>query len=490
MKKNILKIFGILALSSTALQAMEDNSIQTIGLSLEGEGAEVMVCATALREIETRTKSSIYELFDVVGGTSMGGLLAAAAVGPYTNITPMHDLVELLRGSSAEIFDPIPYSALQELGTDYVRSFAPRSALIGGGAGAGRTYINRKFAREAAYAKIDAKVNGEWLGKMCGPDLNMQTHETQREYDRTKRKEKYDETSTYGVKEAGKDILISIGITFLTHTLDWGVSKIWHMNDPVPVRPRYKAEPLEALLINLLEDAELKNTSKRLLIPVIDTETGNQVLFDSDVAREKDNKNYDLTSVVRATLSNPAYFDPVLIRSVNNRSSGTFKHGGPAASNATDVVLEKLLELNPRKSRISLLSLGVSHLDSTDYNLDCVSLTAGGILNFNPKIGDIWRKGDNGPNHHLADLSIGDRFVRKQVEIAAGTIIDDFDTAIMDLYAQKGVEIVDELEKAGYLRFLMDNRDNKRPGEQAAQLAELLDDGYESEGTGKGKQKN
>jgi len=51
-------------------------------LSIDGGGIRGVIPATVLAEIETRTKSRIAELFDLIAGTSTGGILALALAKP------------------------------------------------------------------------------------------------------------------------------------------------------------------------------------------------------------------------------------------------------------------------------------------------------------------------------------------------------------------------------------------------------------------------
>src|SRR5262245_10113169 len=51
-------------------------------LSIDGGGIRGIIPATVLAEIETRTQARIAELFDLVAGTSTGGILALGVAKP------------------------------------------------------------------------------------------------------------------------------------------------------------------------------------------------------------------------------------------------------------------------------------------------------------------------------------------------------------------------------------------------------------------------
>lgn len=70
-------------------------------LAIDGGGIRGLIPALALEEIETRTKHQVYELFDVIAGTSTGGILAAGlGIG-----VPAAQLVALYRDNGKDIFN-------------------------------------------------------------------------------------------------------------------------------------------------------------------------------------------------------------------------------------------------------------------------------------------------------------------------------------------------------------------------------------------------
>jgi patatin-like phospholipase/acyl hydrolase len=76
-------------------------------LSIDGGGVRGIIPARILQEIEIRTNKHTSQLFNIVSGTSTGGLLTLALTKPDTQGNPEFSaeyLVELYKGRSKEIF--------------------------------------------------------------------------------------------------------------------------------------------------------------------------------------------------------------------------------------------------------------------------------------------------------------------------------------------------------------------------------------------------
>jgi patatin-like phospholipase/acyl hydrolase len=72
-------------------------------LSIDGGGIRGLIPALVLTEIEERTGKRIYELFDLIAGTSTGGILACALCAP--DPLPAQELVGLYEDEGPKIFD-------------------------------------------------------------------------------------------------------------------------------------------------------------------------------------------------------------------------------------------------------------------------------------------------------------------------------------------------------------------------------------------------
>jgi patatin-like phospholipase/acyl hydrolase len=77
-------------------------------LSIDGGGIRGVIPATILAEIEKRTQARIADLFDLITGTSTGGILALGVVKPDGNGKPEYaasDLIEIYEKEGKRIFD-------------------------------------------------------------------------------------------------------------------------------------------------------------------------------------------------------------------------------------------------------------------------------------------------------------------------------------------------------------------------------------------------
>ena len=78
-------------------------------LSIDGGGIRGLIPAVVLAEIERRTERRIAELFDLIAGTSTGGILACALARPDDDGQPRFaaaELIELYRTEGPKIFHP------------------------------------------------------------------------------------------------------------------------------------------------------------------------------------------------------------------------------------------------------------------------------------------------------------------------------------------------------------------------------------------------
>lgn len=77
-------------------------------LSIDGGGIRGIIPALVLAELERRADKPAADLFDLVAGTSTGGIIAAAIAIPGPDGRPLHsagDLVELYREAGPKIFE-------------------------------------------------------------------------------------------------------------------------------------------------------------------------------------------------------------------------------------------------------------------------------------------------------------------------------------------------------------------------------------------------
>src|SRR5579863_8397701 len=103
---------------------MEDDMPQTIRvLSIDGGGIRGVIPAMVLAEMERRTGKRVAELFDLITGTSTGGILALALTKPGDGGKPQYsatDLIGLYERQGQTIFARSPWHVITSL--DELRS--------------------------------------------------------------------------------------------------------------------------------------------------------------------------------------------------------------------------------------------------------------------------------------------------------------------------------------------------------------------------------
>ena len=85
-------------------------------LSIDGGGIRGIIPAMLLAEIEKRTGKEIWEMFDLIAGTSTGGLLALGLVAPKLRQKKAHysseELINVYRNRGREIFYEPPIESV------------------------------------------------------------------------------------------------------------------------------------------------------------------------------------------------------------------------------------------------------------------------------------------------------------------------------------------------------------------------------------------
>jgi patatin-like phospholipase/acyl hydrolase len=83
-------------------------------LSIDGGGIRGLIPALVLAEIERRSKKRVWELFDLIAGTSTGGILACALCAP--DPLPAEQLVALYEEEGPHIFDRSTWQTIRSIG--------------------------------------------------------------------------------------------------------------------------------------------------------------------------------------------------------------------------------------------------------------------------------------------------------------------------------------------------------------------------------------
>jgi len=89
-------------------------------LSVDGGGIRGIIPATLLAEIEDRTQKPVSELFQLIAGTSTGGLLALALVKPDENGKPEYSadkIVDLYEKEGEQIFSRSVFHRFRSIGS-------------------------------------------------------------------------------------------------------------------------------------------------------------------------------------------------------------------------------------------------------------------------------------------------------------------------------------------------------------------------------------
>lgn len=76
-------VFGLCTTSASAAQKTEEHQTRkTVILAIDGGGIKGVIPATLIQHIESALKKPSYQIFDVIGGTSTGGIITAALTTP------------------------------------------------------------------------------------------------------------------------------------------------------------------------------------------------------------------------------------------------------------------------------------------------------------------------------------------------------------------------------------------------------------------------
>ena len=88
-------------------------------LSIDGGGIRGVIPACILNEIEKRKNKPVAEMFDLIAGTSTGGILAVCLTAPDANKKPKYsalDIVGLYEKEGGKIFSKSPWKSVMSLG--------------------------------------------------------------------------------------------------------------------------------------------------------------------------------------------------------------------------------------------------------------------------------------------------------------------------------------------------------------------------------------
>ena len=102
-------------------------------LSIDGGGLRGIVPLLILKEIENQTGKKIFELFDLITGTSTGGIIACGLVATTDGLTPSITVDKLidLYTTKGEVIFPYKKNIFQKIGSGFNSLFNPKFSANG-----------------------------------------------------------------------------------------------------------------------------------------------------------------------------------------------------------------------------------------------------------------------------------------------------------------------------------------------------------------------
>ena len=102
-------------------------------LSIDGGGLRGIVPLLILKEIENQTGKKIFELFDLITGTSTGGIIACGLVATTDGVTPSITVDKLidLYTTKGEVIFPYKKNIFQKIGSGFNSLFNPKFSANG-----------------------------------------------------------------------------------------------------------------------------------------------------------------------------------------------------------------------------------------------------------------------------------------------------------------------------------------------------------------------
>lgn len=97
-------------------------------LSIDGGGVRGIIPATVLATLERIAGRPVHELFDLISGTSTGGIIAAALAGP--NPPPASDIADLYIARAPAIFAASPWRSVASLLSSPKYSATPLEVVL------------------------------------------------------------------------------------------------------------------------------------------------------------------------------------------------------------------------------------------------------------------------------------------------------------------------------------------------------------------------
>lgn len=128
---------------------------------------------------------------------------------------------------------------------------------------------------------------------------------------------------------------------------------------------KYSADGLEKALLDVLKDAEIKDSRADLLVTAYEIERRDSFFFKSRSARVDPAKNFLMRDVARATSAAPTYFEPARVANRGKTLVFSLVDGGVFANNPSLCALAEARVIYPEASDYLLVSLGTGEMTRT-----------------------------------------------------------------------------------------------------------------------------
>jgi len=329
-------------------------------LSIDGGGIRGIIPALVLAEIEKRTKKRISELFDVIAGTSTGGIISLALVKPSSKginkpYYSAYDVVSLYEEEGENVFSTM----LKDFNESILRNT--------------KLFNLVKDMREAA--KLLELIPGM-------SSISKTINETKN-------------SITNILETTSKPIQQGINI----------------------ISPKFSSEGFEKVLIKYFGETTFKECIRNTIITGYDIEKRDYTLFRHFVNYNSIDNKWDslkLKDIAMATSAVPAFFKPVKIE--DKYSNGySFIDGGVFANNPSLCAYLETKKIYPENTEFLMVSLGTG--DSTP-TLSYDDAKEWGILGWSEKIIEIVLNGmGNMVHNYVGELFSYKNYYRFQIPV-------------------------------------------------------------------------
>lgn len=318
-------------------------------LSIDGGGIRGIIPAMILTEIERRTGKPIAQLFNYMGGTSTGGILALGLNVPRSSFLQQpkysaKELYNLYKNHGDEIFHR-PYLHKMLTGFSYVFVYIFASIPVVLTFIATDYAINRELWKEGSEDEIIPVKNIHITGMGMGIHTSIET-----------------ELSTRGkARERKKALgaffflaLLSItGVTAVLITVFTSITML-KFHSKFLIKNKYSGAPLREILYRYFGSTSMSEALKEVFVPTYDVKNQLPRFLTRHAAKQNHKDNLFMRHAAYASSAAPTYFNPFTNEDRIYVDGGIFSNN-PAAHIFADAL--KYTDAN----NIFMLSLGTGY---------------------------------------------------------------------------------------------------------------------------------